>query len=148
VVSGAIASRVLFSGAKLEDYQWSYLALFVLALAVFAGPLLIFVPKLITLKQRGLMEYGTLGSEYTQAFHRRWIQRNGPAGEPRLAARDIQSLADLGNSFEIIRKMRVLPVETSDFLAMMLPGLVPAIPLAATIMPLGDILKSLLKLLV
>ena len=48
----------------------SYLALFVLALVVFTGPMLIFVPKLLALKQRGLMEYGTLGSEYTQAFHR------------------------------------------------------------------------------
>jgi hypothetical protein len=114
---------------------------------IFAGPLLIFLPNLLALKQRGLIEYGTLGSEYTQAFHRRWVQKTEPAAEPLLGSGDIQSLADLGNSFAIIRDMRVLPVALSDFLAFVLPGLIPALPLALTVMPLGQILKSLLKLI-
>ncbi len=147
VVSSGIASRILFSGGKLEDYQWSYVALFVIVLAIFAGPMLIFVPKLLVLKQRGLMEYGKLGSRYTQAFHRKWIEEAESTKEPVLGTGDIQSLADLGNSFEIIRKMRIVPIELSDFLAMVLPGLIPALPLAATVMPVGEIIKSLLKLL-
>jgi hypothetical protein len=64
-----------------------------------------------------------------------------------LGTGDIQSLADLGNSFEIIMKMRILPVELSDFIAFALPGLIPALPLAATVMPLGEIVKDLLKLI-
>src|SRR5215472_4130299 len=146
VVSSAIASRILFSGGRLEDYQWNYVALFVVFLVIFAGPTLIFVPKLLVLKQRGLIEYGTLGSRYTQAFHRKWIEETEPSKEPMLGTGDIQSLADLGNSFEVIRKMRIVPVELSDFIAMVLPGLIPALPLAATVMPLGEIIKGLLKL--
>jgi hypothetical protein len=146
VVSSAIASRILFAGGKLEDYQWSYIALFLIFLVVFVGPVLVFVPKLLVLKQRGLMEYGTFGSRYTQAFHRKWIEETEPGNEPLLGSGDIQSLADLGNSFEIIRKMRIVPVELRDFLAMVLPGLIPALPLAATVMPVGDIIKGLLKL--
>ena len=46
--------------------------------------------------------------------------------------------------FEMIRKMRVLPVAPADFIAMVLPGLIPALPLAATVMPVGEILKDLL----
>jgi hypothetical protein len=146
VVSGAIATRILFIGGRIEDYQWSYVALFVIGLVVFAGPLLIFVPKLLVLKQRGLLEYGILGSEYTQAFHQKWVQRNAPTEELLLGSGDIQSLADLGNSFEIIQKMRILPAQPSDFIAMVLPGLVPALPLAATVMPLGEIVTRLFKL--
>jgi len=145
-VAGSIASQILFAGAKLEDYQWSYLALFVIALAVFTGPTLIFVPKLLALKQRGLMEYGVLGSEYTQAFHRKWIAGKGSTDETLLGTGDIQSLADLGNSFQIIQKMRIVPVALGDFVAMLLPGLLPALPLAGTVMPVGEILKDLLKL--
>jgi hypothetical protein len=147
VVSSGIAERILFEGAKLDQYLWSYVTLFVLALAVFAAPMLIFVPNLLALKQRGLMEYGTFGSEYTQAFHRRWIGKTEPAEEPLLGTGDIQSLADLGNSFEIIRKMRIVPMMLSDFIAFVLPGLIPALPLAATVMPLGEIVKGLLKLI-
>ena len=147
VVSSSIAERILFMGAKLEEYLWSYVTLFVIALAVFAGPMLLFLPNLLLLKQRGLMEYGTLGSEYTQAFHRRWVAKTAPAEEPLLGSGDIQSLADLGNSFEIIKKMNVLPVALGDFVAFVLPGLIPSLPLAATVMPLGEIVKSLLKLI-
>jgi hypothetical protein len=146
VVSSAIAGRIFFGGGRLADYQWSYVALFVIFLVIFAGPVLIFMPKLLALKQRGRMEYGTLGSRYTQAFHRKWIDEAEPDREPMLGSSDIQSLADLGDSFGIIRKMRIVPVELSDFYAMVLPGLIPALPLAATVMPVGDIVKDLLKL--
>ena len=147
VVSSAILERILFEGARLQEYLWSYGTLFVLAMAIFAAPMLIFVPNLLALKQTGLMDYGTLGSEYTQAFYRRWVAKTDPAEEQLLGTGDIQSLADLGNSFEIIMKMRILPVELSDFIAFALPGLIPALPLAATVMPLGEIVKDLLKLI-
>ena len=147
VVASGIATRILLTGARLQEYMWSYLTLFVFALAVFVAPMLIFIPNLLALKQRGLMEYGTLGSEYTQAFYRRWIGKTEPSEESLLGTGDIQSLADLGNSFEIIRKMRILPVELSDFIAFVLPGLIPALPLAITVMPLGQIVKGLLKLI-
>ena len=143
--SSAIASRILFSGGRLEDFQLSYVSLFVIFLLILAGPMVIFVPKLLAL-QRGLMEYGTLGSRYTQAFHHKWIEETEPSEEPALGTGDIQSLADLANSFEVIRKMRIIPVELSDFFAMVLPGLIPAVPLAATVMPVGEIVKGLLKL--
>ena len=74
-------------------------------------------------------------------------RQDGFTEEPLLGTGDIQSLADPGNSFEIIRKMRILPVELSDFIAFVLPGLIPALPLAATVMPLGEIVKNLLKLI-
>jgi len=148
VVAGGIASRVLFSGSRLEDCQWSYAALFAIALVVFAGPLLIFVPRLLALKQQGLIQYGTLNSRYTQAFQQRWIEATAPTEEPLLDSADIQSLADLGNSFETIRKMRIVPAELRDFIAMVLPALIPVLPLAATVMPVGTIIRSLLKLIV
>jgi hypothetical protein len=151
-VSAAVASRIaqsmLFAGEKLEQYVSSYVTLFVLALAVFAAPLLIFVPTLLALKRRGMMEYGVLGSEYTQAFYRRWVAKTEPTKEPLLGTGDIQSLADLGNSFDIIRKMRVLPMESLDFIGFVLPGLIPALPLMAMVIPIGVMVKGLFKLIV
>lgn len=148
VVSSAVLEHILYDGERLQAYLPSYVTLFVFALAIFAAPLLIFVPKLLALKERGLMEYGTLGSEYTQAFYRRWVAKTEPVEEPLLGTGDIQSLADLGNSFEIIKKMRVVPAARGDFVGFVLPALIPALPLAATVMPLADIVKDLLKLIV
>jgi len=67
--------------------------------------------------------------------------------EPLLGTADIQSLADLGNSYEFVRKMRVVPIELRDFVAMAIPGIFPALPLAMTVMPVSEILKDLLQLL-
>jgi hypothetical protein len=147
VVSSGIGSRIIFGAGRLEDFQWSYIALFIVLLVVFAGPILIFVPKLIALKQRGMLEYGILGSEYTQAFHRKWIEHAPPSGSEMLGSGDFQSLADLSNAFEVVRKMRILPLEPSDFIAMAIPGLIPALPLLLTVMPLGEIFSRLLKLI-
>jgi hypothetical protein len=145
VVSAAIATRILFGGATLEEFGVTYAAFILLALLVFAGPLVLFAPKLLNLKQTGLLQYGTLATRYTQLFGSKWVDGNDT--EPLLGTADIQSLADLGNSYEVVRKMRAVPIELSDFIAMALPGVIPALPLAATVMPVSEILKGILRLL-
>jgi hypothetical protein len=147
VVSASIASRILFGGASLEQFEFIYAALIVLALIVFAAPLMVFAPKLFRLKQDGLLRYGTLASQYTQAFDSKWANGLNTAEEQLLGTADIQSLADLGNSYELIRKMRILPIELSDFIGLALPGVIPALPLAATVMPVSEIVKGLFRLL-
>jgi hypothetical protein len=93
------------------------------------------------------LDYGTLASRYTQQFDSKWVEGVNPAEEPLLGTADIQSLADLGNSYEVARKMRAIPIQLSDFIAMALPGVIPALPLAATVMPVSEILKGILRLL-
>lgn len=147
VVSASIATRILFGGATLEQFEIIYATLIVLVLIIFAGPLMVFAPKLFRLKQDGLLRYGALASRYTQQFDSKWVDGINTSKEPLLGTGDIQSLADLGNSYELVRKTRVVPIQLSDFIAMALPGVIPALPLAATVMPVGDILKQLLRLL-
>lgn len=147
VTASGIATSILFGGGKLQTFQSSYIALTVIALVVFAGPLLVFAPTLMTLKQQGLVQYGTLASRYTQLFHRKWVVDGGQTDESILGSADIQSLADLGTTFEMVRKIRIVPIELADFIAIAIPGVVPAIPLLATVMPVGDIFKGLLRLL-
>lgn len=70
-------------------------------LIILLAPLLVFSPKLLMTKRRGLLEYSALANEYTQSFDRKWIRKENPEGELLLGSADIQSLADLGNSFEL-----------------------------------------------
>ena len=148
VVSSGIATRMLFDGARLEQFQMSYAALFVVALAIFTSPLLAFTPTLLALKREGALEYGTFASRYTRLFERKWVRRVDEPDDALLGTGDIQSLADLGNSYENLTKVRAVPIALGDLLAMAVPGAIPALPLAATVMPVSDILKGLLHLLV
>jgi hypothetical protein len=146
VVSGAIASRILFEGARFQDFQWSYAALFILFVIIFAGPMLIFTPKLQALQARGLEEYRTLATQYTQSFHRKWVERSNERQE-LLGTSDIAPLAGLETSYKIITKMRFVPIDLGDFIMMVVPGLIPAAPLLLTVVPPSVIVKTLLKLM-
>lgn len=147
VAASGIANRILLAGVSLTAFQASAAALVVLEVVIFVGPLLAFVPRMAKVRREGLREYGRLASRYAHAFDRKWAKGGDASGEPLLGSADIQSLADMGGSYELITKMRVVPLEVRDLIAMLLPALVPALPLAATVMPVGDIAKGLLGLL-
>ena len=57
----------------------------------------------------GLREYGTLGQRYVREFDQKWLRGGARADEPLVGSGDIQSLADLGNSFEVVQRMRLVP---------------------------------------
>jgi hypothetical protein len=73
--------------------------------------------------------------------------RGRPPDEPLIGSADIQSLADLGNSLEVVRTMRVAPITKEDILQLMATTLAPMVPLLLTMMPLGDLLKMLFGIL-
>jgi len=146
VISGAVASRIIFSGARLEDFQSVFIVLTVLILILFTGPLLVFAPRLIMLRQTGLLRYGTLASRYTLLFDTKWVQNAEATDQRILGHEDIQSLSSLGDSYDLIRRMKVIPIELNDFIAFALPMVVPALPLILTVVPLNVILRDLFRL--
>jgi hypothetical protein len=113
----------------------------------FCGPLFLFTPGLVRLKHEGLLRYGVMAGKYTRLFDAKWIQKDAQSDESSLGSSEIQSLADLGQRFELVRKIKLAPVERGDFLAFALPGLIPVLPLIATVMPITEILKGLLHLI-
>jgi hypothetical protein len=56
--------------------------------------------------------------------------------EQLLGNNDLQSLADLGNSFTRVLEMRAIPVATQDVVRLLIVTVSPIIPLLLTIMPL------------
>jgi hypothetical protein len=73
------------------------------------GPLSFFSFKLIEARRIAHREIGTLSSRYLDSFRRKWIQEGTRQDEPLLGTSDIQSLADLGNAFNTVSDMRILP---------------------------------------
>jgi hypothetical protein len=61
-------------------------------------------------KREGLAEYGAFASDYVMDFDQKWLRRK-VNGAQLLGTGDIQSLADLGNSFAVVREMRGVPFE-------------------------------------
>lgn len=137
---------VQYGGGSLDSLRNALIAFLILALAVSLGPLLVFLPKLLTAKRRGLAEYGTLASDYTQRFDRKWVRQES-SGEEILGSGDIQSLADLGNSYAAIRNMKFVPATAANAVTLLLSAALPLLPVLAVIVPIEKILGVLLQLL-
>ena len=148
LLSSQMGREILFGGASLANYRMTILGFVVLILIIFLGPLLVFSPKLFDTKKKGLLEYGALANEYTQSFERKWIRREAPEGEALIGSADIQSLADLANSFEIVRKMRPAPFDLmTAVLPMVATAAIPFLPLALTVFPFEEIVKKVIGML-
>ena len=147
LLAGNLANQIFHTGASLTQFRLEVLLLVLFMVALVVGPLMVFAPQLARARRTGLREYGTLAQHYVRDFDTKWVRGNGGTGEPMLGSGDIQSLADLGNSFAIIQDMRVVPVTKQAMFQLAVATLVPVVPLLLTLMPLEDLLKKLFGIL-
>ena len=145
LVGGYIAHRVFFQGATLPDCKLELVAMVLFLLLIVLGPLLLFTPQLATARRVGLREYGTLARRYVQEFDQKWIRGGAPAGEPLIGSADIQSMADLANSYEVIRSMNMVPFTRQTVIQLAVITLLPVAPLVLTMISLDELMKRLLQ---
>jgi hypothetical protein len=147
MAAGPLASRIFYLGAALPEFKAEIAVLVVFLVGLVLGPLLLFAPRLAEAKRRGNREYGTLAERYVREFDGKWLRGGAPADEPLVGSADIQSLADLANSFEVVRTMRVAPISRDGLLSLVAGTLAPIVPLALTMMPLEELLERLFGIL-
>jgi hypothetical protein len=144
--AGVLANNIVYDKIPLSHFAPLIGAYVIVAVLIFLLPLCVFTPILVQTKRTGLYKYGSLATEYTSSFQKKWIETQPPREEALLGSGDIQSLADLGNSFSFIEKMGILPTDHRTPIAFAAACLIPMMPLLLTMMPLGELLGMLLKL--
>lgn len=147
LLAGNLANRIFYLGAALPEYKIEIAVVVIFLLCVVLGPLLLFAPQLAQAKRTGLREYGTLAERYVREFDAKWLRGGAPADEALVGSGDIQSLADLGNSFEVVRTMKFAPITKDAVLGLVAATLAPIAPLLLTLMPLEELLKKLFSIL-
>jgi hypothetical protein len=143
VLSGQAAFQIHFEAAPIESFKALFAVYLVVMELICVGPLLIFVPLLARARREGLRRYSILADTYNRAFEQKWVAGQGPPDEPLLGSADIQSLADLGNSFAMIREMKPVPFSRQLILQIAVLACLPGLPLVFLVMPVGDLLKLL-----
>ena len=144
--AGMIADRILFRGAKLTDFEVEIFGGAVFLLLMFAGPLMVWFPKLAHVKRVGLRTYGALGQRYVYEFRQKWLSGASP-DEPLVGSGDIQSLADLGNSYAAAEQMRLAPIQPASVIAFLVAFLAPMAPLLLTMMSAEKLIGRLVGIL-
>jgi len=141
LLAGMMANRIFYTGAQLPEFKMDVLGMVAFMVVAVLGPLLVFAPRLERVKRVALREYGTLALRYTREFDRKWIRGGADPAEPLLGSADIQSLADLGNSFAIIRELRFIPFPARAVVHMAIVIVVPLLPLLLTMLSVEELLN-------
>lgn len=143
VLSGTVAFQVYFEAVPIQTFQALFVMYLVLMELICFGPLLLFVPLLARTRRAGLLQYSLLADTYNRAFEQKWVAGQAPPDEPLLGSSDIQSLADLGNSFGMIREMKPFPFSHQQIIQLAVIACLPGLPLIVMVMPVGELLKLL-----
>lgn len=144
MLAGLMASRIFYQGASILSFKLQALAFVAFFVFVILGPLLMFTPKMASARRKGLAEYGLLAQQYVERFQEKWVAGKTNS-EELLGAADIQSLADLGNSYAVVREMRITPFGLQDIARLAAVNAAPLVPLLLTVWPLEEVIMRVFK---
>jgi len=147
LLAGVIASHVLYGGDSLMSFKMEAIAFVCFFLLFVFGPLTVFTPQLARAKRKGLAEYGLLASRYVEGFDEKWVVGNAAEGDELLGTGDIQSLADLGNSYATVRDMRAVPFGVDDMTRLAVAAALPLLPLGLTVFSFQELVMRIVKIL-
>jgi hypothetical protein len=145
LLAGQIAGRIFYHRETLFAFKLTIAGYVVFSVVAALSPLFSFIPKLVIAKRQGLGRYGSFASSYVTEFKQKWLQGEAN-GKEALGSGDIQSLADLGNSFAVAQEMRPVPIGTDDVLLLLVATIAPVLPLLLTVMPMEELVTRAIKL--
>lgn len=142
-VQAASFAEEISTGRIPFEAIYPAVALILVADAVlFLGPLLIFTPKLWAAEVAGRRDYMDLAQTYVSAFERKWVRPENAPEEPLLGTSDLQSLADLANSVNVVRNVRWVPIGKGLLIGLAIAALAPLLPLLLLQHPIGELTQK------
>jgi hypothetical protein len=148
IFSGRMTNDMLFEAAPLSSFRFLVVGFIVLSLIVGILPLTLMAPKLSNVRKAGLLEYGKLAHSYSQSFDQKWVHYSERPTEPLLGTGDIQSLADLGNSFGLVEAMNIAPITKGLILQLGVQTALPLLPVIILGTPTPELVRAVMKMLV
>ena len=145
ILAGIVAGRVLYRGESLQSFKLQIGGFIVFFVVAVLAPLLMFSLRMARTRRKGLADYGLFAQRYVESFDQKWVRASLPSAE-LLGTGDIQSLADLGNSYEIVREMRIIPFGLQDISRLALAAAAPLIPLLLTVFSFEELVIRILKM--
>ena len=94
-----------------------------------------------------MAEYGQIAQDYVDGFEQKWVFKDNDSSEELLGSGDIQSLADLGNSYALVREMRSVPFGLDDITRLAAATATPLVPLLLTVFSPEELIMRIVKVI-
>jgi hypothetical protein len=147
MLAGVVATRVLYRGEQLMSFRLQMIGFVAFFVFAVLGPLLVFTPQIAAARRKGLGIYGQLAQDYVESFEHKWVMPGSDSVEGFLGSPDIQSLADISNSYSIVRSMRLVPFGLIDITRLAAATAAPFAPLLLTIFSLEELVMRIINAL-
>lgn len=148
IFAGQVMNRLVYEGASLGSFKFLMAGFLALSLILGLLPMTLLGPKLLRVRRAGLREYGRLSNRYTEAFDRKWVHATEQPSEPLLGTGDIQSLADLGNSYAVVQQMEIAPITKRLAVQLAVQAGLPLLPVIILGTPTSELVNGILKMVV
>lgn len=140
VLAGAWGTQLLAGRVTVPALGPTLVAFLVTAFAVGYAPLFLFTGHIYRARRLALASHGLFTLDYMRQFEAKWI--DGNAGSP-LGTSDIQSLADIGNAYQVVATTRISVFNPLRVKNLVIAALIPMLPLLATVVPVDKIISRL-----
>jgi len=146
-VAGRVANLMVFEGAPLASFKYQLVGFVVMSVILGVLPLALWAPKLMEVRKNGLLDYGRFAATYTKSFDSKWVHCAARPAESMLGTPDLQSLADLGNSFFFVENMRKVPVNRKLIQQLTVWTSIPFVPIIIFGTPTAELIQAVMKLI-
>jgi hypothetical protein len=143
LAAGMVVQRILFAQATLPQYADAIAVIVILVQCVFFGPLLCFARQLREARREGLARYAALSDQLVRGFDAKW-SGTAQSAEALVGSPDVSSTADMATTYELVERMRAVPITLQASVRLAVSTLLPMAPLLLTMMPLSQALKLLI----
>jgi hypothetical protein len=147
VVGSSFRNDILRNGKHLVNFKGPGIAFVVIIFLVALLPLLFFVPKLLRLRRKGILQYSIIGHMQSSAFHEKWVIHGEENEEEIIAAPEMSTLADYNSAYHNVEDMYPIPVDKEALAGLALSIAIPAVPLILAQIPVAVVLKDLFEAL-
>lgn len=147
-LAGILGGKIWHEGATLPQFKMELVVWLVGLMLLPVTPLSFFATHLAETRRIGLREFGIFASRYVSEFRRKWMEGNSAECEKLVGTSDIQSLADLSNSFEVVRGVSLVPIGRTTIVRLVILTALPLAPLTLTMIPLEKLIDRAISLFI
>ena len=148
VLASGWAHQVVYHDVAIASLRVEIIAFVVVVPLIFLSPFVSFIGLMLSTKKQGLLDYGDLIGRHGRLVRERWIDGQQVADDPILDAPELGPIADTAAPYELISKIRPLPLTLGSVTPLVGAAILPMVILAALDLPLKAVLKAVLKILV
>jgi hypothetical protein len=150
-VSAVFASgwghQIVYHDVAIASLRVEIIAFVVILPLLCVAPFLSFLGLMLGTKKQAMLDYGDLVGRHGRLVREKWIDGKPAVDDPILDAPELGPIADTAAPYELIAKIRPLPLTMGSLIPLVGAALLPMIVLAALDLPLKTVLKSILKIL-